>query len=160
MEFARSKGINVPHPKNVCEVEITPEYVAKLSLLERHNLLYGHVYTPQTLVGRKFPAMEEEFIEGKTLIQRWMPSRKINHQIRDLRRKIRSLDMAVTDDMHPWNYILTPKGEVFLVDCVGLKRNASQEFIPYFMNELVRRFTPTSKIDTILTLPLQLFIAS
>ena len=158
MQFARDHGVNVPYPLNVKELTLTPEHIKNLSLFERHSILLGHVYSLRNLIGKTFPAIEEELIEGQNLMKRWLPSRRINRQIRDIRQKIRGLDMYVIDDMMPWNYILTSNKEVFLVDCVGLRKNKSKEFSPFFMNELARFLTPTSKIDLVLATLLHFFL--
>lgn len=138
MARAFNCGIKVPKPIQLLTVVLDSEDLKDVKPLERaSNSIENR--DPNSLIGKSRFAIRRQFIPGKSLYKRVFPSRSVRQKVREMHEEIERAGL-VYSDVKADNYVLTPKGEVYIVDCrylvprnslVGfLNRDWKQQKIP------------------------------
>ena len=106
-------GVNVPKPIGIEEVILDD---ADLKYVGQLRSVCCHEMHPLNLSGRKLPAVRKQFIRGVSLYDRLIPSLKIRRNIQELHKNIDKVGFSLMD-VKADNYVVTPEGKVYLIDC-------------------------------------------
>lgn len=141
-------GINVPQPLDVIEVQITMDDIAgiKKRLVSRHSEIPGEEETrePESLVGKVFWGARREFIEGKVLYNRWIPSLTINRKLAHLYDTLERKGFDFSDGT-AHNFVLNPGGEIYLIDPVSILSPSDKH--SRFKRIIQKNLAPTSRFE-------------
>jgi RIO-like serine/threonine protein kinase len=118
MSQAYEKGLKVPRPINLGEIVLEDEDIKKIGRWKRFccNIGSGEA---DYFSSPKCPVIKKEFIEGIPLYNKWFPDKKIRKKTIELHEEIENAGFLFYDIIAS-NYVLTPTGEIFLIDCEEL----------------------------------------
>jgi len=100
------EGLRVPQPKEVVGVEFDSSSLDQIA---------DETLRQDCAVGGTFFALRKEFIEGRIMGKRWLPSFKIRRSYNQLNKAMFAMGYTPADFI-PHNYVVTPGKDVYLID--------------------------------------------
>jgi len=166
MRIAYKKGINVPKPMDLVKINLKEEDIKPIKKIEYN--LYGTgvesdvtvtLWNPslisgsEQLVGQKRYAIKREYIEGIPLSHRLFPSIRTKKKMKDLYKKFDESGLILLDRFSK-NFVITPAGKIYLIDCSKLENLCDFESPE---NSLLTKFTSASILGDFFLKGLYLF---
>ncbi len=109
-------NINVPKPIALERIIMDPLDLKDVGKIKFREFAKDILFDSFELIGKELPAIRREFIPGKNLYSRFIPSRRIRKKIQELHEQIDRMGLALAE-VKADNYVLTFEGKVYLIDC-------------------------------------------
>ena len=149
MKIAKEGGVNVPEAYELTDSIINEDDLDNIKFTDQLKIYMSSGSKLKDLVGKRFPTINREFIQGKTLYEKWLPSLEVRKKLKEQVRIMKDAEIKHYD-CRTSNWVLTPDKEIYLVDCDKINPADNVNMITQPLTWFLSKRPPTCRLGELI----------